>query len=92
MSEEQLDYSDSLKKELDKIKLRVDIDKRNEKLGLKIREAEVGKTPYILTVGKSEMENKTVNVRQYGGKQIGEIKFKDFVSMMKKDIRKGDSL
>jgi threonyl-tRNA synthetase len=92
VSEEQLDYSDSLKKELDKIKLRVDIDKRNEKLGLKIREAEVGKTPYILTVGKSEMENKTVNVRQYGGKQIGEIKFKDFVSMMKKDIRKGDSL
>jgi len=92
VSEEQFDYADSLKKSLSKIKLRVEVDKRNEKLGLKIREAEISKTPYILTIGKSEMENETVSVRQYGGKQIGEIKLKDFISMTKKDIPKEDGL
>ena len=92
VSEEQCDYSDSLKKSLDKIKLRVEVDQRNEKLGLKIREAEIDKTPYILTVGKLEMKNETVNVRQYGGKQVGEIKFKDFISIIKKDIHRGDNL
>jgi threonyl-tRNA synthetase len=72
--------------------LRVEVDKRNEKLGLKIREAEISKTPYILTIGKSEMENETVSVRQYGGKQIGEIELKDFISITKKDIPKEDGL
>jgi len=92
VSEDQFDYADSLKKSLSKIKLRVEVDKRNEKLGLKIREAEVSKTPYIFTIGKSEMESETVSVRQYGGKQIGEIKLKDFISIIKKDIPKEDGL
>ncbi len=92
VSEDQFDYADSLKKSLSKIKLRVEVDKRNEKLGLKIREAEVSKTPYIFTIGKSEMESETVSVRQYGGKQIGEIKLKDFISIVKKDIPKEDNL
>ena len=92
VSEDQFDYADSLKKSLSKIKLRVEVDKRNEKLGLKIREAEVSKTPYIFTIGRSEMESKTVSVRQYGGKQIGEMKLKDFISIIKKDIPKEDGL
>ena len=92
VSEDQFDYADSLKKSLSKMKLRVEVDKRNAKLGLKIREAEVSKTPYIFTIGKSEMESETVSVRQYGGKQIGEIKLKDFISIIKKDIPKEDGL
>ena len=75
-----------------RLKFRAEVDQRNEKLGLKIREAEIAKVPYILTIGKSEMENKTVSVRKYGGEQIGEIKLDDFLSIINGEIQQEDSL
>jgi len=92
VSEEQLDYSTKLVDDLRKIKLRAEVDVRNEKLGLKIREAEISKIPYIVTIGKSEMENGTVSVRKYGGEQIGEIELANFVSIINGEIQQEDSL
>ena len=91
-SEEQFDYSTKLVEDLRKIKLRAEVDARNEKLGLKIREAEISKIPYIVTIGKSEMENGTVSVRKYGGEQIGEIELANFVSIINGEIQQEDSL
>ena len=92
VSEEQFDYSTKLVEDLRKIKLRAEVDARNEKLGLKIREAEISKIPYIVTIGKSEMENGTVSVRKYGGEQIGEIELANFVSIINGEIQQEDSL
>ena len=92
VSEEQFDYSTKLVEDLRKIKLRAEVDVRNEKLGLKIREAEISKIPYIVTIGKSEMENGTVSVRKYGGEQIGEIELANFVSIINGEIQQEDSL
>ncbi|MEE2975059.1 MAG: threonine--tRNA ligase [Thermodesulfobacteriota bacterium] len=92
VSEEQFDYSNNLMENFRRLKFRAEVDQRNEKLGLKIREAEIAKVPYILTIGKSEMENKTVSVRKYGGEQIGEIKLDDFLSIINGEIQQEDSL
>ena len=92
VSEVQFDYSTKLVEDLRKIKLRAEVDVRNEKLGLKIREAEISKIPYIVTIGKSEMENGTVSVRKYGGEQIGEIELANFVSIINGEIQQEDSL
>jgi len=89
VSDEQFDYSDFLDETFRKLKIRVEIDKRNEKLGLKIREASINKIPYVLTIGKSEVENNTVSVRKYGGKQLGELKISEFENIMKNEKMEG---
>ena len=82
VSDEQFDYSDFLFDTFKKSKIRVEIDKRNEKLGLKIREAAMSKVPYVVTIGRAEVENQTVSVRKYGGEQLGELKISEFVDVM----------
>lgn len=54
------------------------IDSSNEKLGYKIREAQMKKTPYMLVLGDQEMANGTVNVRKYGDHQSEGISINDF--------------
>ncbi|MBT3475627.1 threonine--tRNA ligase [bacterium] len=89
VSDEQFDYSDFLNETFRKLKIRVEVDKRNEKLGLKIREASINKIPYILTIGQSEVENETVSVRKYGGEQLGELKISEFEYIMKNEQMEG---
>ena len=89
VSDEQFDYSDFLDETFRKLKIRVEIDKRNEKLGLKIREASINKIPYVLTIGKSEVENNTISVRKYGGEQLGELKISEFENIMKNEKMEG---
>ena len=60
------DYARLIQDELKSQGVRVDIDDRNEKMGYKIREAQMQKIPYQLVVGDKEVENKEVNVRKYG--------------------------
>ena len=52
---------------------------------MKIREAAVSKVPYIITIGKAEMNNQTVSVRKYGGEQLGELKISEFEDIIKKE-------
>ena len=85
VSDEQFDYSKEIYNGFRKLNLRVDVDTRNEKLGLKIREAAVSKVPYIITIGKAEMNNQTVSVRKYGGEQLGELKISEFEDIIKKE-------
>ncbi len=66
--------------------LRVKVDDRNEKLGYKIREAQVQKVPYSLIVGDQEVEQGTVNVRKRGEGDIGAMKAEDFIALLQKEI------
>ena len=86
ISEKYLDYAYFLKKELEEQNIRVLIDERNEKTGKKIRDAEVGKIPYMLIVGEKEEAEKTVSVREHKVGDIGAVKIDDFVSMINKKI------
>lgn len=58
--------------------LRVQVDSRNEKIGFKIREAQMQKIPYMLVVGEKELETKTVSVRKRGGENLGPVKMEEF--------------
>jgi threonyl-tRNA synthetase len=65
--------------------IRADLDARNEKLGLKIRESVVKKIPYMVIVGKNEMENNSISVRIRDGGELKDIKVADFINRIKED-------
>ena len=65
--------------------IRAELDTRNEKLGLKIRESVVKKIPYMIIVGKNEMENDSITVRIRDGGELKDIKVADFINRIKED-------
>ena len=67
--------------------IRAESDLRNEKIGYKIREAQVEKVPYMLVVGDKEVENGTVAVRSRSKGDLGAMKTEDFKAMLLKEIR-----
>jgi threonyl-tRNA synthetase len=73
VSEKFLDYGRQVADELHQAGLRVELDDRNEKLGYKIREAQLQKIPYMLVVGAREQEAGTVNVRRRDGEELGAL-------------------
>jgi len=87
ISEKYLDYTYLLKNELEEHNIRVLIDERNEKTGKKIRDAEIGKIPYMLIVGEKEEAEKTVAVREHKVGDKGAVKIDDFVEMINKKIQ-----
>ena len=66
--------------------IRVEMDDREEKLGYRIREAQMKKIPYQLVLGDSERDNKTVTYRHYGQQQQTTVSLEEFVSMLKNEI------
>ncbi|MEK4885619.1 threonine--tRNA ligase [Bacillus sp. FSL W8-0223] len=80
------EYAKTVQEKLRAEGIRAEIDDRDEKVGYKIREAQVHKIPYMLVVGDQEIENKTVNVRKYGEKQSETIPFEQFVQMIKEEV------
>ena len=65
--------------------IRAEADTRNEKLGYKVREAQLEKIPYLLVVGDKESENGGVNVRQRGGKELGLLSLDDTIALIRAD-------
>ena len=72
--------------ELEKINVRLEIDSRSEKIGYKIREAQLEKTPYMLIIGDKEAESKTVSVRSRKNGDIGSMSVEEFVAMVNNEI------
>ena len=62
------------------------VDDRNEKVGKKIRDAEVSKVPYMLIIGEKEVQNGTVSIRKHGEGDQGVMKIADFAQNLKKEI------
>ena len=67
---------------------RVELDDRNEKMGYKIREAQMQKIPYMLVVGDQEAADKTVNVRKYGEQKSETIAFTEFKQKLKEEVER----
>ncbi|UXS76487.1 threonine--tRNA ligase [Staphylococcus chromogenes] len=81
------DYAKQIQDELKSQGVRVNIDDRNEKMGYKIREAQMKKIPYQLVVGDKEVENNEVNVRQYGSQDQETVEKDDFIWNLVDEIR-----
>ena len=82
------EYVSNFAKKLKKHGFRVETDLRNEKIGFKIREHTLQRTPYILVVGDQEMADGTVNIRARGGKNLGSYDFEQFLQLLMDDISK----
>ncbi|MCD8826087.1 threonine--tRNA ligase [Staphylococcus gallinarum] len=81
------DYARHIQDELKSQGVRVDIDDRNEKMGYKIREAQMQKIPYQLVVGDKEVENNEVNVRKYGSQDQETLEKDEFIWNLVDEIR-----
>jgi threonyl-tRNA synthetase len=80
------DYGKQVEDKLNKLGIRVHLDDRNEKIGYKIREAQVKKIPYMLVVGEKEVNAGTVAVRSRNGGDLGAMKLDDFIAKLQKEI------
>ena len=80
------DRSFEIKKELEKMGMRITVDDRSEKTGYKIRESRLQKLPYWIIVGDKEVEEGSVSVSKRGQGDIGSMSFDDFTAMLKEEI------
>ncbi len=87
ISEKYHDYAQKVVNVLNKADIRGPLDDRNEKVGRKIRDAEVKKIPFMLVVGEQEMLEEAVSVRKHGGEEVGKLKLEDFVSYFKEQVK-----
>ncbi len=90
ITDKQSDYAWNLYHKLFDLNLRVDVDDRNEKVGKKIREAQVKKVPYQLVIGDQEAADGTVTVRKHGEKDSVTIKVDDFIAYIQDKIATRD--
>lgn len=86
VTDRQLDYARKLQKHLKGMGIRSEVDERGEKLGYKIREAQMQKIPFMLTLGDKEVANETVSVRLSKGQVLEALPFQEFANNLKKEI------
>ncbi|MDV2885888.1 threonine--tRNA ligase [Alkalihalophilus pseudofirmus] len=83
-----LEYAKKVQDELQRAGARVEIDERNEKIGYKIREAQMQKIPYMLVLGDKEMEAGAVNIRKYGEQASESKELQTFISDLAVELKK----
>ena len=86
VSEKYEEYAKNLLESLNNSDIRGLIDLRDEKVGRKIRDAEIKKTPYMLIVGEKEMESATISVRKHGSVDLGSMTPEEFREVLIKEI------
>ena len=87
ITDEANDYAVSLNNELLEKGIRSELDIRNEQISYKVREHSLQKVPYIIAVGKKEVENKSVSVRRLGSEKTESIALNDFVKSVMKEAK-----
>ncbi|MGQ5177963.1 threonine--tRNA ligase [Bacillus halotolerans] len=87
VSHVHMDYCEKVQSELKRLGIRVNIDERNEKLGYKIRESQMQKIPYMLVLGDQEVNEKAVNVRQFGHQKSEQVPFQVFKENIVKQVK-----
>ncbi|UYY97876.1 threonine--tRNA ligase [Peribacillus frigoritolerans] len=87
VSQVHLDYCLQVQNALKNQGIRVKIDDRNEKLGYKVREAQMGKIPYMLVLGDKEEKENEVNVRKYGEQEFENVTIETFIKKMVQQIK-----
>ena len=87
ITDRALEYANQISAALDEAGFRVEVDGRNEKIGKKIREAQLAKTPYMLVVGDRDVENRTVSVRLRTGEDLGAMSLAEFTNRIKEKVQ-----
>ncbi|AGT33061.1 threonyl-tRNA synthase [Geobacillus genomosp. 3] len=85
--EAHLDYAYDVQRTLKENGFRVEVDERDEKIGYKIREAQMQKIPYMLVVGDKEAAERAVNVRRYGEKESRTMALGEFIAILEEDVQ-----
>ncbi len=88
VTEKHIPYGEKVYRQLVDAGIRVERDFRNEKLGYKIREAQMQKIPYMLVIGDKEIDSESVSPRQRDGKNLGSTSVADFVSLVREKCSK----
>ncbi len=88
ISDKYNEYAEKVSDYLKNSDIRTSVDVRNEKIGRKIRDAEVGKVPYMLIIGEQETENGTVSVRKHGEGDLGTMTAAEFEKLVKDTVNK----
>ncbi len=88
ISEKYEDYANEVLLTLQENDLRGYVDHRDEKIGRKIRDAEVGKVPFMIIVGEKEQDDKTISIRKKGEGDLGSMPILDFLSLAKEEMGK----
>ena len=86
ISEHQKEYAEKVAKQLEEQGFRVELDEREEKIGYKIREAQLQKIPYMLILGDKEVESGAVGVRSREDGDIGAMPIEEFISKVKEEV------
>ncbi|MBN1999908.1 threonine--tRNA ligase, partial [candidate division KSB1 bacterium] len=87
ITDEQHEYAGQIMEQLILADIRCYLDDRSEKIGYKIRDAETNKIPYMLVLGKKEVENDTVSVRKRHEGDIGSLNLQDFIDQVHRDVK-----
>ena len=87
IADRHLDYGRKLEKILLEQRIRVELDEDNEKIGSKIRKAELEKIPYMLIFGDQEVANSSVNIRKRGKGDLGAAAIEQYISLINEEIR-----
>jgi threonyl-tRNA synthetase len=82
------DYAKKVQEELQAKGLRVELDSRDEKIGYKIREAQMSKIPYMLVVGDNEIQEEAVNVRKYGEQKSETVSLSEFMQKITDEVNR----
>ena len=85
VADEHNNYASEVYEKLKALNFRVEKDFRNEKLGYKVREAQLMKIPYLLVIGTNEMESGSVAPRKYGGDSLNAMSIESFIDMINKE-------
>jgi len=86
VTDEQKEYAGKVFEELKASGWRVELDGRNEKLGYKIREAQMEKIPYAVVIGDREVKEQVISPRRRGGENLKPMCVKDFMEMLKAEV------
>ncbi|HUD00443.1 MAG TPA: threonine--tRNA ligase [Candidatus Polarisedimenticolaceae bacterium] len=86
VTEQQLDYARNVFTQLKDAGWRVELDERNEKLGYKIREAQLAKIPYAIVIGDSEVQSQTLAPRRRGGENLGPMALNEFMERLRSEV------
>ena len=81
------EYAEKLKEKLEEYNIRVELDEREEKIGYKIREAQLQKIPYMLIIGDKEVQANAVGVRSRKDGDIGAMSVEDFINKIEEEIK-----
>jgi len=87
ISDKFSDYSHQVRLALRSAGIRVEIDERSEKIGKKIREAELGRVPYMLVIGEKEVQENMLSVRRQGKGDAGSISLEEFINNVTDEIK-----